>query len=119
MFGVQAITILLLLTFASNPLLFVVFSGLAFFSYGEIFSLFPAMSMSKGIASLLVPIGGAIRAATGSWVPMFLLAIALNAVASLMCGTLLPRMARKHCEKATVGVEGVPAFVPAVAGGSE
>jgi OFA family oxalate/formate antiporter-like MFS transporter len=50
--------------------------------------------MSKGIASLLVPIGGLIRLTTGSWAPMFILAIALNAVASLLCGTLLPRMAR-------------------------
>src|SRR5207302_6808424 len=41
MFGLQAVTILLLLSFATNPVLFVVFSGLAFFSYGEIFSLFP------------------------------------------------------------------------------
>ena len=136
MFGIQAITILLLLSFASNPLLFVVFSGLAFFSYGEIFSLFPAMSgdlfgrkyattnygllyTSKGVASLLVPIGGLIRASTGSWVPMFVLAIALNAIASIACGTILPRMARAHCEKAALGLEGQPAFVPAVAGGSE
>jgi len=136
MFGIQALTILLLLMTASNPLLFVIFSGLAFFSYGEIFSLFPAMSgdlfgrkyattnygllyTSKGVASLLVPVGGAIRAATGSWVPMFVVAIALNALASVVCGTILPRMARAHCDKAVRAVEGAPAFVPAVAGGSE
>jgi OFA family oxalate/formate antiporter-like MFS transporter len=136
MFGIQAITILLLLTFAGNPVLFVVFSGLAFFSYGEIFSLFPAMSgdlfgrkyattnygllyTSKGVASLLVPVGGVIRASTGSWVPMFVLAIVLNAIASIACGTILPRMARAHVEKAALGLEGQPAFVPAVAGGSE
>jgi MFS transporter, OFA family, oxalate/formate antiporter len=83
MFGIQALTILALITTAANPVLFVVFSGLAFFSYGEIFSLFPAMSgdlfgrkyattnygllyMSKGVASLLVPVGSALQAATGS-----------------------------------------------------
>lgn len=137
MFGLQAVTILLLLSFASNPVLFVVFSGLAFFSYGEIFSLFPAMSadmfgreyattnygllyMSKGVASLLVPIGGLIRLATGSWAPMFILAIALNAVASLVCGTLLPRMARAHVNRAArEQAAGAPAFVPAVAGGTQ
>jgi OFA family oxalate/formate antiporter-like MFS transporter len=135
MFGIQAITILLLLTTASNPVLFVVFSGLAFFSYGEIFSLFPAMSgdlfgrkyattnygllyTSKGVASILVPVGGAIRLATGSWVPMFVLAIVLNAVASIVCGTILPRLARAHCEKAALGAEPVSGFVPAVAGGA-
>jgi MFS transporter, OFA family, oxalate/formate antiporter len=136
MFGLQALAILLLLMTASNPVLFVVFSGLAFFSYGEIFSLFPAMSadmfgreyattnygllyMSKGVAALLVPVGGLIRATSGSWVPMFLLAIALNVLASVMCGTILPRMARAHVSKAALeSVEGKSAFVPAMAGGS-
>jgi OFA family oxalate/formate antiporter-like MFS transporter len=136
MFGLQAVTILLLVSFASNPVLFVVFSGLAFFSYGEIFSLFPAMSgdlfgrkyattnygllyTSKGVASLLVPIGGAIRVATGSWMPILIVAIVLNAIASLACATILPRLSKAHCEKAALGIEGAPAFVPAVAGGSE
>src|SRR5215471_11114344 len=133
MFGLQAVTILLLLSFASNPLLFVLFSGLAFFSYGEIFSLFPAMSadmfgrqyattnygllyMSKGVASILVPVGGLIRATTGSWAPMFILAIALNALASLLCGTILPRMARAHVDRAAVeSTASAPAFAPASA----
>jgi OFA family oxalate/formate antiporter-like MFS transporter len=136
MFGLQALTILLLLTTAANPVLFVVFSGLAFFSYGEIFSLFPAMSgdlfgrkyattnygllyTSKGVASILVPVGGAIRLATGSWVPMFVLAIVLNAIACIACGTILPRLARAHVDRAALGAEGAPAFVPAVAGGAE
>ncbi len=136
MFGLQAITILLLLSLGSNPAAFVIFSGLAFFSYGEIFSLFPAMSAdlfgakyattnygllytSKGVASILVPIGGAIRAASGSWLPMFVLAIILNAVASITCATILPRMAKAHCDKAALDLQGAPAFVPAVAGGSQ
>jgi MFS transporter, OFA family, oxalate/formate antiporter len=136
MFGLQAVTILALINSASNPLLFVIFSGLAFFSYGEIFSLFPAMSadmfgrkfattnygllyMSKGVAALLVPVGSALQAATGSWMPIFVVAIVLNAVASLSCGTILPRLRRTHCERAALeSVEGAPAFVPAVAGGS-
>jgi MFS transporter, OFA family, oxalate/formate antiporter len=137
MFGLQALTILALITTAANPLLFVVFSGLAFFSYGEIFSLFPAMSgdlfgrkfattnygllyMSKGVAALLVPVGSAIQAATGSWVPIFVVAIVLNAVASVTCATILPRLRKAHVDKAALAeVSGAPAFVPAVAGGSQ
>ena len=137
MFGLQALTILALITTAANPLLFVIFSGLAFFSYGEIFSLFPAMSgdlfgrkfattnygllyMSKGVAALLVPVGSALQAATGSWMPIFLVAIVLNALASLTCGTVLPRLRKTHCERAALEeVSGAPAFVPAVAGGSK
>jgi OFA family oxalate/formate antiporter-like MFS transporter len=136
MFGLQAVTISLLLLTASNPVLFVVFSGLAFFSYGEIFSLFPAMSAdmfgrkyattnyglvytSKGVASLLVPVGGLIRASAGTWAPMFFVAIGLNVVASILCGTLMPRMAKSHVEKAAVAPEGAPTLVPAIAGGSK
>jgi MFS transporter, OFA family, oxalate/formate antiporter len=137
MFALQAITIIALMSLGGSPVLFVVFSGLAFFSYGEIFSLFPAMSgdlfgrkfattnygllyTSKGFASLLVPVGSVLYATTGSWVPIFGVAIVLNALASLLCATLLPRMARAHCQRAAEGgFEAAPSFVPAVAGGSD
>jgi MFS transporter, OFA family, oxalate/formate antiporter len=137
MFGIQALTILALITTASNPLLFVVFSGLAFLSYGEIFSLFPAMSgdlfgrkfattnygllyMSKGVAALLVPVGSALQAATGSWMPIFVVAIVLNAAASISCGTILPRLRREYVRRASdARLEGSAAFVPSVAGGAK
>jgi OFA family oxalate/formate antiporter-like MFS transporter len=137
MFSLQAVAILLLITMASNPVLFVVFSGLAFFSYGEIFSLFPALSgdlfgrkfattnygllyMSKGVASLLVPVGSALQLATGSWTPIFGAAIVLNALASLGSATILPRLARAHCAKAALASpEATGALVPAVAGGAD
>jgi MFS transporter, OFA family, oxalate/formate antiporter len=137
MFGLQAVTIAALITTASNPLLFVLFSGLAFFSYGEIFSLFPAMSgdlfgrkfattnygllyMSKGVAALLVPVGSWLQFTTGSWLPIFIVAIILNAVASVSCGTILPRMRRDHVRRASdARLEGSPSFVPAVAGGAK
>jgi OFA family oxalate/formate antiporter-like MFS transporter len=77
MFGLQALVIALLVLTASQPMLFVIFSGLAFFSWGEIFSLFPAISgdlfgrqyattnygllyTAKGTAALLVPLGSAL-----------------------------------------------------------
>ena len=41
-FGLEGLGILLLITFAHVPVLFVVFSGLVFFAWGEIYSLFPA-----------------------------------------------------------------------------
>ena len=60
--------------FAGNPVLFVILSGLVFFAWGEIYSLFPAtctdiygrkfattnygmLYTAKGTASLLVPLG--------------------------------------------------------------
>ncbi|MDQ6673280.1 MAG: oxalate/formate MFS antiporter [Chloroflexota bacterium] len=136
MFAIQALTILLLINTAHNPILFVIFSGLAFFSYGEIFSLFPAMSgdlfgrkfattnygllyMSKGVASLIVPLGAYIQSQTGSWLPVFSIAIVLNAIASLMCATILPRAAQAHClHAAPAGHQDTPSAVPAVVGRS-
>ncbi len=135
MFGIQALTIVLLVMTAANPVFFVVMSGLAFFSWGEIYSLFPAISgdlfgrqyattnygllyTAKGTASLLIPLGNVLQAATGSWMPIFVVAFVFNAAASIMAAVVLPRMCRSHVERAQL-VTAAPAFMPAVAGGSE
>jgi OFA family oxalate/formate antiporter-like MFS transporter len=100
-FGLEGLGILLLINFAHVPALFVVFSGLVFFAWGEIYSLFPAMSgdlfgqkfattnygllyTAKGTASLLVPLGNVLKAATGSWMPIFIVAIAFDWIGALM-----------------------------------
>ena len=78
-FGLEAVAIYVLLRFAYNPLLFVIFSAFTFFGWGEIFSLFPALCgdffgrkhatenygylyTAKGTASMFVPIGSALAA---------------------------------------------------------
>jgi MFS transporter, OFA family, oxalate/formate antiporter len=78
-FGLEAAAIFVLIQFASNPLLFVIFSAFTFFGWGEIFSLFPALCgdffgrkhatanygflyTAKGTASVFVPIGSALAA---------------------------------------------------------
>jgi MFS family permease len=78
-FGLEAIAIFALINLASNPIAFVVFSAFTFFGWGEIFSLFPALTgdffgrkhatanygflyTAKGTASVLVPIGSALAA---------------------------------------------------------
>jgi len=100
-FGLEGLGILLLINFAHVPVLFVIFSGLVFFAWGEIYSLFPAMSgdlfgqkfattnygllyTAKGTASLLVPLGNVIQASTGSWMPIFILAIAFDWIGALL-----------------------------------
>jgi MFS transporter, OFA family, oxalate/formate antiporter len=100
-FGLEGVGILLLISFAHVPVLFVVFSGLVFFAWGEIYSLFPAMSgdlfgqkfattnygllyTAKGTASLLVPLGNVLQAATGSWMPIFILAIVFDWIGALL-----------------------------------
>ena len=76
-FGLEGVAKFALLKFASNPVLFVVFSAFTFFGWGEIFSLFPALCgdffgrkhattnygflyTAKGTASMFVPIGSAL-----------------------------------------------------------
>jgi OFA family oxalate/formate antiporter-like MFS transporter len=100
-FGLEGLAILLLVNFAHVPILFVVLSGLVFFAWGEIYSLFPAMSgdlfgrkfattnygllyTAKGTASLLVPLGNVLKATTGSWMPIFILAIAFDWLGALL-----------------------------------
>jgi MFS transporter, OFA family, oxalate/formate antiporter len=129
-FGGQALIILLFIKVASNPMLFVIMSALVFFTYGEIFSLFPSLSAdtygrkfattnygllytAKGTAALLVPFANIIKDATGSWVPIFQTAAALNVCAALLAMFVIkPLRARKASQEA--GLEGTPGITPAV-----
>ena len=98
-----------LLLLAGNPIWFVVLSGVVFFAWGEIYSLFPAMSTdlygrqfattnygmlytAKGTASLLVPLANVLTTATGSWVAVFILAALFNIVAAVMALFILKPM---------------------------
>jgi MFS transporter, OFA family, oxalate/formate antiporter len=131
-FGSQCFIILLFIKVAANPMLFVIMSALVFFTYGEIFSLFPSLSAdtygrkfattnygllytAKGTAALLVPYANIIKDATGSWVPIFQAAAALNLCAALIAMFVIkPLRARKaQREAATLTSEpGIPAVSP-------
>jgi OFA family oxalate/formate antiporter-like MFS transporter len=105
-FLIEGVGIYLLLRFAEDPLWFVVLSGLVFFAWGEIYSLFPAacadiygrrfattnyglLYTAKGTAAILVPLGNVLTSATGSWSSVFLIAAALNIVAAVMALAVL------------------------------
>jgi OFA family oxalate/formate antiporter-like MFS transporter len=112
MFGaflIEGIAIYTLLMFAGNPVLFVILSGLVFFAWGEIYSLFPAtctdiygrkfattnygmLYTAKGTAALLVPLANVLTNATGSWHAVFYVAAALNIVAAVMALAMLKPM---------------------------
>ena len=100
-FGLEAAGILALALFATTPVAFVLISGMVFFAWGEIYSLFPATSgdtfgrrfattnygmlyTAKGTAALLVPFGSVLRDMTGSWHAVFYVAAALNLLAALL-----------------------------------
>jgi OFA family oxalate/formate antiporter-like MFS transporter len=78
-FALEAVAIFLLIKFAHDPKLFVIFSAFTFFGWGEIYSLMPAICgdffgrrhatanygflyTAKGTASVFVPIGSALAA---------------------------------------------------------
>jgi MFS transporter, OFA family, oxalate/formate antiporter len=108
-FGLEAIGIILLSQFGTDPLLFVVLTGLVFFAWGEIYSLFPStvgdsygskfaatnaglLYTAKGTASLLVPFTSVLTTATGSWHMVFYIAAAMNAIAAVSALVLLKPM---------------------------
>ena len=108
-FLAEGIGIYALLMFAGHPVLFVILSGVVFFAWGEIYSLFPATSTdiygrkyattnygmlytAKGTAALLVPLANVLTSATGSWHAVFYVAAILNIVAAVMALVVLKPM---------------------------
>jgi len=114
-FGLEAIAIYVLLRFASNPLLFVVFSAFTFFGWGEIYSLFPALCgdffgrkhatenygflyTAKGTAAMFVPIGSALAAGKAFDFRADILLL-LGGVLVLFAVFLAPSMLRLHLDR--------------------
>ena len=115
-FALESVGILALYTFGQNPIAFVILTGLVFFAWGEIYSLFPStcadtfgskyaaanaglMYTAKGTASLLVPLSSVLTAMTGNWHAVFIVASAMNMIAALMAWFVLRPMRRKHIEQ--------------------
>ena len=105
-FSIEAIGIWALGTWGYDPLMFVLLGGVVFFAWGEVASLFPAVCAdhfgarhattntgilytSKGLASMLVPLASLLAAATGHWHAVFMIAVAMNAVAAVMAIAVL------------------------------
>src|SRR5262249_46415450 len=95
-----------------NPLGFVILSGLVFFAWGEIYSLFPAtctdcfgatyattnagfLYTAKGTASLLVPLANVLVAETGGWRTAFIIAALFNFIAALLAIFVLKPIRQK------------------------
>ena len=116
-FALEAIGIMALSLYGRDPVTFVLLTGLVFFAWGEIYSLFPSTSAdafgteyaaanagmlytAKGTASLLVPLGNVLASWTGSWNAVFVVASVMNALAALMAWFVLRPMRRRFMEKA-------------------
>jgi OFA family oxalate/formate antiporter-like MFS transporter len=100
-FTLEGIGILMLSAFGNDPVAFVLLTGLVFFAWGEIYSLFPAtcadaygrkyaagnyglLYTAKGTASLLVPVTSVMAASSGNWQTVFIAAAVMNLVAAFM-----------------------------------
>jgi MFS transporter, OFA family, oxalate/formate antiporter len=112
-FGLGGISYWLLGSVGTAPWAFVVFAGLIFLTWGEIFSLFPStctdsfgpkyatanlslLYTAKGASAFLVPIANLIHGATGSWHMVFVLTAAMNfLVVVLALAVLRPLRSRQ------------------------
>ena len=116
-FLLEGVGILALANLGTNPVLFVILSGVVFFGWGEIYSLFPAtvsdtfgtkfatanaglMYTAKGTAALLVPYANVLSSRTGSWHLVFMLAAGLNLVAAAMAILVLKPMRGSYTSRA-------------------
>jgi len=115
-FAVEALGIFALYKFGSNPVAFVVLTGLVFFAWGEIYSLFPSTSAdtfgtqyaaanagmlytAKGTASLLVPLSSVLVTMTGGWEAVFMVASVMNAAAAALAWFVLRPMRSRFIAK--------------------
>ena len=122
-FTAEALAVFALLQLIHRPLWFIVLSGLCFFAWGEIFSLFPSITgdlfgkkwattnygivyTAKGTASLFAGPGAAwLFSKTGAWTKVFWIMIACDLVAAFLALLWLKPVARRtiaHAE-ATLG----------------
>ncbi len=110
-FLLEGLGILALIWQAANPVAFVIMTGVVFFAWGEIYSLFPAtcgdtfgrryaatnyglLYTAKGTAALLVPLGSVLREATGSWLAVLYVAAGVNVLAALLALFVLKPLRR-------------------------
>jgi OFA family oxalate/formate antiporter-like MFS transporter len=113
-FSLEAVAILILFYYIDRPALFVVLTGLVFFGWGEIFSLFPStltdtfgpkfaatnygfLYIAQGVGSILGgPAAAYLKQATGSWTSVFIVVAVLDIVTAFLAITALKAMRKRH-----------------------
>ena len=113
-FSLECVAILVLFAFIDQPALFVVLTGLVFFGWGEIFSLFPStltdtfgpkyaatnygfLYIAQGVGSILGgPAAAFLKQTTGSWTAVFIAVAVLDAITAALAITVLRRMRQRH-----------------------
>jgi OFA family oxalate/formate antiporter-like MFS transporter len=131
-FGLEALGIWAMSMWGHDPVAFVLLTGLVFFAWGEIYSLFPAtcgdtygvkyaatnaglLYTAKGTASLIVPFTNVLTQMTGSWHAVFIAASVLNVIAAVMALFVLKPMRAAHNRRAALEGEAGSSAVPRTA----
>src|SRR5438270_7464391 len=119
-FGLEGIGIWALYMVGQNPVWFVLLSGIVFFAWGEIYSLFPStctdtfgakfattnaglLYTAKGTAALLVPVANYMQQSSGSWDNVFLIAAGANILASLLAILVLKPWRKTVVARSQIG----------------
>jgi len=113
-FGLEGIAMTVWLIFAHHPLTFVLLSGVVFFGWGEIFSLFPStltdtfgtknattnygfLYIAQGVGSVLGgPLAAQLHEVTASWNVVFGVVIAMNFLTAFLAIAVLKPMRANH-----------------------
>ena len=115
-FSLGAASYWLLAMFGSSPWMFVLFGGLIFFTWGEIFSLFPSLCTdtfgpkyasantsflytAKGTSALLVPFANVLQTSTGRWETVFAVAGNAALVVAIMAFFILKPLRARQLRK--------------------
>ncbi|GGI53426.1 oxalate/formate MFS antiporter [Oxalicibacterium solurbis] len=116
-FGMEGVAMTLWLMTTDNPVLFVLLSGVVFFGWGEIFSLFPSiltdtfgtrhattnygfLYMAQGVGSVIGgPLAAILHDATGSWTPVFATVICMDFATAILAMIVLKPLRRGFLEK--------------------
>jgi len=113
-FGLEGLAMIVWLVTRDNALVFVLMSGVVFFGWGEIFSLFPStltdtfgagnattnygfLYMAQGVGSVFGgPLAALLHEATGSWIPVFEVVIALDLITAMLALFALRPLRRRY-----------------------
>jgi MFS transporter, OFA family, oxalate/formate antiporter len=125
-FSLEAAAILVLFAFITQPALFVVLTGLVFFGWGEIFSLFPStltdtfgpryaatnygfLYIAQGVGSILGgPAAAFLKETTGNWTAVFVTVAVLDILTAVLAITALRSMRQKQLAAGDRVVAGKP-----------
>jgi OFA family oxalate/formate antiporter-like MFS transporter len=127
-FSLEGLSVLALMRLVTHPLWFILMTGVVFFAWGEIFSLFPAITgdlfgktwattnygvvyTAKGLASIFAgPVAALASVKTGSWQSVFYVMIACDLTAAFMALVWLKPVAARTVARTEMALQaGSPA----------